>query len=139
MGPSPVRPPPTVRPSNRVPDDRILHAIDLSSGAVRWSASSGTQLRSSPAIASDRIIVGGNNGGIFCLSRESHAILWRTDAGGGGCFSSPAIARDVVYVGSRDGTIYALSLEDGSRLWSHTTAYGIYSSPTIAEETLYIG
>jgi len=53
--------------------------------------------------------------------------------------SSPSISSSVVYVGSRDGALYALDLATGEVLWKHTSAYGVYSSPAVAEQTVYVG
>jgi outer membrane protein assembly factor BamB len=42
-------------------------------------------------------------------------------------------------VGSVDGSLRALDLTSGEEKWKVKTAYGIYSSPAIAGDMVYVG
>ena len=53
--------------------------------------------------------------------------------------ASAIIAGQIVYIGSKDGALYALDLQSGQIHWQHPTPYGIYSTPAVAQGTLYIG
>jgi outer membrane protein assembly factor BamB len=53
--------------------------------------------------------------------------------------ASAAVAGPVAYLGSKDGSLYAFDCQTGEVLWKHSTVYGIYSSPALAEEALFIG
>ena len=44
-----------------------------------------------------------------------------------------------MYIGSKDGALYGFDVNTGEQLWRHQTAYGVYSSPAVADNMLYIG
>lgn len=45
----------------------------------------------------------------------------------------------MVYFGSRDSTLYALNAQTGEKVWSYTTGGSILSTPTVANDFVYIG
>jgi eukaryotic-like serine/threonine-protein kinase len=66
----------------------------------------------------------------------------------GGFFgaSSAAVVNGIVYVGSYlgdyehgGGNIYALNADTGAKVWNYSTQTGVYSSPAISENRLFIG
>jgi outer membrane protein assembly factor BamB len=94
--------------------------------------------RSSAAATPERIIIGGRNKAIECLSPADGKRLWSYMTGGG-IDCSPVIAGDRVYVGSADGRIYGLSLESGKVLWKFDAGGGFSASPAVAQQRLVIG
>jgi outer membrane protein assembly factor BamB len=110
-----------------------------SSPALRWSFSTGDDIKSSPAIAADgTIYVGSNDHKLYAINPDG-SLKWSFSSGDD-IRSSPAIAPDgTVYVGSDDGKLYALN-PDGSLKWSFATGDWILSSPAVIPNgTIYVG
>ncbi len=122
-----------------------VHALDLATGAERWSFFTGGPVRFAPAVADGRAYVASDDGYLYCLSAADGAQLWRFRAGPrdemimghdrlisrwplrSGC----AVVGDTVYtVGgmfpSEGVYVYALSTEDGSVRWCNDTSGTIY-------------
>jgi outer membrane protein assembly factor BamB len=112
---------------------------DLTTGKIVWTyRERAFPYFSTPAAASDRIVIGGRDRQLHCISRRDGKGLWvfRTR---GKVDSSPVICDGKVIVGSEDGRVYLVSLADGKELWSYLIGKPVMSSPTIADGLVLIG
>ena len=93
--------------------DRRLHAINSTTGAVRWLAQLGGQVRaSSPAIDTNGVIyLGCYDFKLYAFNRDGS--LLRTYDTGGVVRSCPLISGTTLYVGSSDRKLYAFDLGAG--------------------------
>ena len=108
------------------------------SNNLLWSYTTGDWVRSSPAVAGDRVYVGSDDNKIYCLNADTGAFIWSYTTG---CwvFSSPAVAEGRVYVGSCDNKVYCFNAENGALIWSYTTGGRVDSSPAVVNGRVYIG
>ena len=51
----------------------------------------------------------------------------------------PGLSKDALYVGYSDRRLYALRRRDGAILWSYATGGRVWTSPSLANGTLYFG
>ncbi|HEX3652662.1 MAG TPA: PQQ-binding-like beta-propeller repeat protein [Rhizomicrobium sp.] len=110
-------------------------------GTLKWSATTGGAILSSPAIANSNIYVGSSDGKLYAFKSANGAVAWST-AAGGPIVSSPVISNGVLYVGcAGDGKIYAFNATNGSPAWAAPAVTGglDYSSPAVAKGNIYIG
>lgn len=135
------------------PDDGRL-AWQVGGGAdvpLAWGMEGWDYLLASPMLAGDLVVAGTGDGFLYAIDAGSGEVRWSFRTGGR-IRSAPAVHEGVAYIGSCDGIVYGVSLEDGTEVWRFTTRgheldaaqFGfdrthIYSSPTIADGTLYIG
>jgi outer membrane protein assembly factor BamB len=127
--------------------------------APLWTATTGDDVRSSPAIANKTVYVGSNDNKLYAFDAAGVANctgtttktclpLW-TATTGGDVFSSPAATASTVYVGSDDGKLYAFSAGGSTScsgspkvctpLWTATTGGPVQSSPAVANGVVYVG
>jgi len=85
--------------------DRMVHAIDETTGKELWTFVTGARVDSSPAAADGRIYIGSGDGRLYVLDLESGEKLWEFDTGAP-LSASPAIADGKVVIGSQDGVLY---------------------------------
>ena len=105
-----------------VSDSRIPSNIE-----IKWTFHTGSQIKSSPVISGQRIIIGSTNGNLYCLDL-SGALLWKRQTGN--AIEAPAmILKEKVYVGNLDGTLFCLDLSDGSIIWTYQTDNQIMGAP----------
>ncbi len=84
--------------------DKMVHGLTLAGKAV-WTFDTRARVESSPAIASERVFVGSNDGRFYVLSLNDGAKVWEFNAGAP--FSaSPAIGRGRIVIGAQDGRLY---------------------------------
>lgn len=93
---------------------------------------------STPAIAENRLHVGGEDGVLHTLDPKSGAVLW-TFQTGDGIWSSPAVVDGKVIFGSRDFHLYCLDAASGVEIWRIRLDGRIISSPCIADGKIWIG
>ena len=113
--------------------------IDVEKGTNLWTFKERAfGYFSSPAIAQNRLLVGGRDKRLHCLDAESGRKIWefatqaRVD-------SSPVVCADKVVFGSDDGKLYIVSLETGREIWSYETGQAVASSPAVAQGRIVIG
>jgi outer membrane protein assembly factor BamB len=85
--------------------DKIVHAIDASSGKSVWKFTARARVDSSPAIAGGRVYVGSSDGKLYVLDGSTGQKEWEFDAGEA-ITASPAIAAGRLVIGAQDGRLY---------------------------------
>jgi outer membrane protein assembly factor BamB len=89
--------------------DGTVQALDVTSGAVEWTATLPGGNDDSPAVANGVVYVGGGEGSLFALAATTGSVLWHGSVGGR-MVSSPAVVDGHVYIGSTNGNILAFGL-----------------------------
>jgi outer membrane protein assembly factor BamB len=116
--------------------DHKVYALDLATGAERWSFFTGGPVRFAPAVENGRVVVASDDGCVYCLSAADGALLWQFAAGPRRDLifgneqlisrwplrSGVAVANGVVYLSagvwpSEGVYLYALNAENGAVLW----------------------
>lgn len=88
--------------------------------ALRWTFRTNGMLKSSPVVASDRVIFGSRDGHIYAVDLATGKKLWSHKAGDE-VDASPLVVGNSVFIGVADGTFLALRVLDGAVLWSYKT------------------
>ena len=123
--------------------DGTFHALDLETGATRWSFRAEAAGFPSAAAASldpalPLVVVGDDTGVVRGFDQATGRVLWEYETDGeisGGPTILPAAdgAPARVLVGSQDASLACLALADGAVVWKHSIADQIRCSPTVAE------
>lgn len=87
--------------------DRMVHAINRSTGRKAWTFPTRSKVDSSPAVVGDRVFIGSGDGNLYALSLTDGKELWKFNAGKP-ISAGPAIGEGVLVIGSesRDGKVY---------------------------------
>jgi len=92
-------------------DPNFVTCLNATTGAKIWSHAVKRPITSSPALASDKLYIGGTyDNKIYCLNSNTGQLIW-SFATEDMIWSSPAIANGRVYVGSFDHKLYCLPME----------------------------
>ena len=93
---------------------------------------------SSAAVADGRVVLGGRDKIVHCLSASTGKAFW-TFQTRARVESSPAIAGGRVYVGSNDGVFYVFDLATGAKTWEFTAGAALSASPAVSGGRVVIG
>jgi outer membrane protein assembly factor BamB len=93
---------------------------------------------SSPAGEGSNVVIGGEDGMVYCFDAEKGTERWRVKTGAS-VFATPSIADSVVFVGNIAGTMFALDLRSGRTLWRYETHSPIYGNAAIADAAVFFG
>jgi outer membrane protein assembly factor BamB len=119
-------------------EDNIVYALNASTGAFKWSYTTGGWVESSPTVAGGLVYLGSDDYKVYALNASTGAFKWSYTTGHY-VDSSPAVVGGFVYVGSDDDRVYALNATTGHQLWNYTTGGWVWSSPAVANGVVYVG
>ena len=123
-----------------VQDSDELWALDLGTGADRWSQSLDDNHGAAPSVADGVVVVPNSEGPLCAFDADTGDRLWSVDSEG--TFSSPAaISDDTVYAGTWFDALklYAVDLQSGDIQWSQDVNGSVASAPVPAGDELVIG
>lgn len=86
----------------------------------RWSFQAGKAIVSSPVIAEGRLVIGCDDGNVYCLDARTGEKRW-AHATGDVIEAPPLIHAGTAYIGSSNGLFFALDLETGTPRWQAQT------------------
>ncbi len=93
---------------------------------------------SSPSVLKDKIIFGGRDKKMHCVSRKHGKPIW-TFPTKRKIDGSPVVCGDKVVFGSGDGRLYIVDINTGKEVWKYEIGQAIFSSPAIAKGMILIG
>jgi len=116
-----------------------LLCVDVEEGNILWKyRDRAFPFMSSPAVTTDRVLIGSRDKRLHCIQRTDGKPLW-TFQTRGKVESSPVVAGDRVIVGSDDGRLYIVSLADGRERWNYELGQPVQSSPAVVDGHIVIG
>jgi outer membrane protein assembly factor BamB len=120
-------------------NDGLVRALDLSTGAVRWTKPLAAPTTSaSPLVVDGSLIVGDKSGVVHALDSATGAERWsmQTD---GPIDGAAAAVGGVVLTATEAGTAYALDARTGALTWKSTLPAGVTRSVTASADTVFVG
>lgn len=115
----------------------FLYAIDAETGVERWHVDLGQYIvRSSPAIAGDRIYVT-NGYELIALARDTGERLWSQPISFAGT-TSPTLFGNLIFVAGQLGGVYAFNQETGEQRWHIQTTGLLFASPTVIDGHVFV-
>ncbi len=124
-----------------------FYALDSRNGSTAWTNLAVKGL-SSPALVDGKVLVGGRDGRLHALNATTGAELWNVTLVAhpefSGITSSPKVSYDLAYVGTFNetggpGEVVAVWISNGTIAWRHATASIDFSSPAVANGSVYVG
>ena len=124
-----------------------LFALDAETGEVLWT-DEGVRGFSSPAVFAGIVIVGSSDGRVVAVEAATGSDVWNATlletTGFSGITSSPKVWYDRAYVGvfnesGGPGGVVALWVRNGTVAWRTPTGSVHFSSPAVADDTVYVG
>ncbi len=124
------------------PDGRLL-AIELQTGAERWSVREGPRFSSTPGVGDGLLAVGTLDGEVVVYGLEDGSERWRATVSSE-VIAAPAIGDGLVVARVHDGRLFAFSSGDGSRRWIYDRGVPLLSlrgngAPLLRGGLLFVG
>ena len=124
--------------------DKVVYAFDLTTGALIWQHALAVGTAGDVcgiALVGDNIYLCSDTG-VYALNATTGAQVWHVIPNRA-FYASPAIVgapgQQVLITANITGSIYALNLANGNTVWIHNAdSAGIWSSPAVSQNTIYI-
>lgn len=114
-----------------------VFCYDLSGEQV-WEFDTKTKTHSSPAMGSNIIVFGNDNGEIIGIASKQGKLLYKEKIGES-FFCGFAIDGNIVYTGNENGNLYAFELSSGRIKWKFETGARITMVPAYNKTHIIIG
>jgi len=113
-------------------DAGVLHALDASTGDLKWSFPTDplSPIRMMPAVDGRVVYFGTVGGQFYAVSADSGTMLWRSETGGW-VTGSPVIYTGYVTLTCYDGRVLTLSCAGGTEIWRHGTGGEFLRAPLV--------
>ena len=115
----------------------LISAFRLSDGVLKWQYSVNDEVRSTPAAHGDNIVLGTDDGKVYCFNIEGR-MKWMQDIGMA-VRSKPLLMDGVVYITSYESKLTAIDLSTGNVLAEYPVESRIYSSPLYYDGKIFFG
>lgn len=102
-----------------------------------WKIKLKTEFRSSPAVDSTRIYIGGTDGFVYAFDKITGKPAWKFKAGGA-VIAPPVIDGATLYVGSGSNKFYALDTTTGKPIFKPFEAKGVINGAAAVTKDLVI-
>lgn len=84
---------------------------------LKWSFATEGEIKSSPAVKGNRVVVGSTDGFVYCLDLQGR-LIWKYETDNA-IEATALIHNNTVYIGNLTGMFYALDLKSGDLLWTY--------------------
>lgn len=124
----------------------IVESMKAGKGVKVWEYKTKSGVECSPVIYKDRVFVGTNDDGVYCLQLapdENHkpAVVWHKDGKDYPQITSLIVHDNKVYCGLTGDSkgVICLDAESGKRVWTIESEYDVTGIPSISNDKLFIG
>lgn len=125
--------------------DHNVYALDVETGAQKWTFATGNVVHASPAVADGDVYIGSWDRNMYALDAATGRERWRYQTGNDtviynqiGIASSAAVAGGIVFFGCRDGHFYAVDAKSGKQRWNVDNKMGwVIASPAVRDGVVY--
>jgi len=115
----------------------LVSVFTLSEGKLRWQYSVNDEVRSTPAYSGDNVVVGTDEGKLYCFSRDGR-MKWMQDLGGA-IRSRPLIRDRIVYITAYNRRMTAIDVSTGNIIAEYDVESQVYSSPLFFGGRIFFG
>ncbi len=121
-----------------VTNDGYLIAMNKDGKRI-WRINFKRRIESTPVIYKNNLYVVSNNGNFYSIKLRNGKRNWKRKIYGSLLFGSkPVIAYGNIFLATSYGRVYNFSL-DGTVLWQKDIASGIYSTPVVKDDKIFMG
>ena len=115
-----------------------FHAVNAKDGKKIWAFKTGTEIKSSPVVVGDRVLIGSYDQHLYCLSTSNGSVLWkvRTD---GPVHSTPSVVDGIAYVAGCDEVFRGIRVSDGKEMMRVSSGAYTGASPAVRGGSAYYG
>jgi outer membrane protein assembly factor BamB len=115
-----------------------FHAVNATDGKKLWAFKAGSEIKSSPVVVGDRVLIGSYDQHLYCLSTRTGALIWKVKTNGP-VHSTPSVAGGLAFVAGCDELFRAIRVADGHEMFTVSSGAYTGASPALLGDSAYYG
>ena len=115
-----------------------FHAVNATNGKKLWAFKAGSEIKSSPVVVGDRVLIGSYDQHLYCLSTRNGSVLWKVRTNGP-VHSTPSISAGVAFIAGCDELFRGIRVSDGHEMFNVSSGAYTGASPALSGTSAYYG
>jgi outer membrane protein assembly factor BamB len=115
-----------------------FHAVNARDGKKIWAFKTGTEIKSSPVVIGDRVLIGSYDENLYCLKTSDGSVSWKFKTNGP-VHSTPGIAEGLAFIAGCDEVFRAIRISDGKEVFSVSSGSYTGASPALRLGSAFYG
>jgi len=116
----------------------VLHAINASDGKGLWTFKTASEIKSSPVVVGDRVLIGSYDENLYCVSARNGSVIWKFKTNGP-VHSTPSISSGMAFFAGCDEMFRAIRIADGKEAFSVSSDAYTGASPALRGNSAFYG
>lgn len=116
----------------------VLHAVNAPDGKPLWTFKSGSEIKSSPVVVGDRVLIGSYDQHLYCLSTRNGSVVWKFKTEGP-VHCTPGISGGLAFIAGCDEVFRAIRIADGKEIFSVASGSYTGASPALRGGAAFYG
>lgn len=115
-----------------------LNAISATDGKKLWAFKVNGEIKSSPVVVGDRVLIGSYDEHLYCLSARNGSLIWKFKTNGP-VHSTPGIADGMAFIAGCDELFRAIRISDGKEVFNVSSGAYTGASPALRGGLAFYG
>jgi outer membrane protein assembly factor BamB len=115
-----------------------LNALNATDGKKLWAFKTNGEIKSSPVVIGDQVLIGSYDETLYCLSARTGAVRWRFKTNGP-VHSTPSISDGMAFIAGCDELFRAIRLSDGKEVFNVSSGAYTGASPALRGGAAFYG
>jgi outer membrane protein assembly factor BamB len=115
-----------------------LNALNATDGRKLWAFKTNGEIKSSPVVVGDQVLIGSYDETLYCLSARTGAVRWRFKTNGP-VHSTPSISDGMAFIAGCDELFRAIRLADGKEVFNVSSGAYTGASPALRSGAAFYG
>jgi eukaryotic-like serine/threonine-protein kinase len=115
-----------------------LNALNATDGKKLWAFKTGGEIKSSPVVVGDRVLIGSYDEHLYCLSARDGSVQWKFKTNGP-VHATPSITDGMALIAGCDEMFRAIRILDGKEVFNISSGAYTGASPALREGSAFYG
>src|SRR5215218_977467 len=115
-----------------------LNAVNATDGKKLWAFKANGEIKSSPVVVGDRVLIGSYDEQLYCLSARNGSVLWKFKTNGP-VHSTPGITDGMAFIAGCDEMFRAIRISDGKEVFNVSSGAYTGASPALLGGSAFYG
>lgn len=115
-----------------------INALNASNGQKLWAFKTNGEIKSSPVVIGDRVLIGSYDEHLYCLNARNGSLLWKFKTNGP-VHATPGITDGMAFIAGCDEIFRAIRISDGKEVFSVSSGAYTGASPALRSGSAFYG